>query len=237
MEWESKVNQHSLTALSVHLIGRSPMSNTLMLVCHEARRAVPSARYVSISMPKGRRLTSSVLSDEKLQEIDRAQHASDDGPCVAAYRTGETVFLPSTCGSGPYPEFRSAAFRHGVLSVLSLPMHPGGDVLGALNLYAESEHAFTITDIESGEVFAAQAGVLVANAQAYWEAQSLAEHLAQAMASRAEIEQAKGIIMSATGLSPDEAFDQLREQSQHENVKVREIAAEIVRRAQRARRS
>jgi GAF domain-containing protein len=228
--------QDSLTALSLHLVDRSPMSETLMFVCREARAVLPSARYVSISMLKGRELTSSMISDEQLHEIDDAQNASGDGPCVAAFRTGERVYLTSTRGSGPYPEFRSVAFAHGVKSVLSLPMTPDGDVLGLLNLYSESEDAFT-TEIETGELFAAQAGVLIANSQAYWEARSLGEHLAQAMASRAEIEQAKGIIMGATGLSPDEAFDQLREQSQHENVKVREIAAEIVRRAQRARRS
>jgi AmiR/NasT family two-component response regulator len=51
--------------------------------------------------------------------------------------------------------------------------------------------------------------------------------------SRAEIEQAKGIIMAATGASADEAFDQLRQQSQHENVKLRDIAHEVVERTRR----
>ena len=53
----------------------------------------------------------------------------------------------------------------------------------------------------------------------------------QALKSRAQIEQAKGIIMAATGASADEAFDRLRQQSQYENVKLRDIAGEIVRRS------
>ena len=71
------------------------------------------------------------------------------------------------------------------------------------------------------------------NHQAYWDARSLSENLRQAMESRAEIEQAKSIIMASTGCTADEAFAQLRSQSQPENVKLRAIAAEIVRRAQR----
>jgi len=53
------------------------------------------------------------------------------------------------------------------------------------------------------------------------------------MKSRAQIEQAKGIIMGAMGIDAEAAFEQLRMQSQHENVKLRDIAAEIVRRASR----
>ena len=52
--------------------------------------------------------------------------------------------------------------------------------------------------------------------------------LRRAMESRAVIEQAKGIIIAATGCDPDQAFDVLVRQSQHENRKVAEIAAELV---------
>jgi hypothetical protein len=42
------------------------------------------------------------------------------------------------------------------------------------------------------------------------------------------IEQAKGIIMAQDGCGPEEAFDVLRRASQRTNVKVRELAAQIV---------
>ena len=54
-----------------------------------------------------------------------------------------------------------------------------------------------------------------------------------AMKSRATIEQAKGIIMASTGCTADEAFEQLRAQSQHENIKLRDIAVEDTARAMR----
>ena len=43
------------------------------------------------------------------------------------------------------------------------------------------------------------------------------------------IEQAKGIVMAQTGCGPDEAFDVLRRKSQRTNVRVRDLATDLVR--------
>jgi hypothetical protein len=49
-----------------------------------------------------------------------------------------------------------------------------------------------------------------------------------AMESRAEIEQAKGIVMATMRCSAEQAFDVLRSQSQHQNRRLREICQELV---------
>jgi AmiR/NasT family two-component response regulator len=69
---------------------------------------------------------------------------------------------------------------------------------------------------------------VLANVQAYWDAQQLSENLAQAMKSRATIEQAKGILMASRGCGADEAFEILVRASQRENRKLRDIAHQIV---------
>jgi hypothetical protein len=48
------------------------------------------------------------------------------------------------------------------------------------------------------------------------------------LATMPVIEQAKGIIMAQQRCGPEEAFDLLRQASQHTNVKVHELAAQIV---------
>lgn len=48
------------------------------------------------------------------------------------------------------------------------------------------------------------------------------------LATMPVIEQAKGIIMERTGCAAEEAFDMLRRVSQHSNMKVRDLASEIV---------
>ena len=80
--------------------------------------------------------------------------------------------------------------------------------------------------------FALQASIVVANAHAYWASFELTRHLTAAMASRAVIEQAKGILMAVHRFSADDAFDRLRRQSQSENRKLRSVAADLVNQVQ-----
>lgn len=58
-------------------------------------------------------------------------------------------------------------------------------------------------------------------------------HLRCAVESRDLIGQAKGLVMAKTGCSSEDAFDLLRAQSQHENRKLTDIAAELVERHNR----
>jgi AmiR/NasT family two-component response regulator len=46
--------------------------------------------------------------------------------------------------------------------------------------------------------------------------------------SRAVIDQAKGILMAVHKCTPDEAFSMLVERSQHENVKLRDVAKNLL---------
>ncbi len=55
------------------------------------------------------------------------------------------------------------------------------------------------------------------------------------MASRAGIEQAKGVLIAQSGVTSDEAFELLKRASQRENRKLRQVATEIVKRAQERR--
>jgi GAF domain-containing protein len=196
-------------------------------------QAVPGAHHVGITLMVDGKLTTSVFTHPEVPEIDQAQYRTGDGPCVDAYRTGTPHRIKSTLEPGRWQEFRHSAALHGVLSTLSLPLVVGEAPIGAMNMYAEIEEAFGEDDQRVAELFATQAAFLLANAQAYWDARILSENLAQAMDSRAEIEQAKGIIMATMGVTADGAFDQLKQQSQYENIKLRDIAREIVERANR----
>ncbi|WP_050508193.1 ANTAR domain-containing protein [Streptomyces sp. NRRL B-11253] len=52
--------------------------------------------------------------------------------------------------------------------------------------------------------------------------------LRRALAGRPVIEQARGILMATEECTADQAWDILRQTSQHANLKVREIAGEVV---------
>jgi len=225
--------QAAVAALHNYFVGDQTLGDTLHQVAELTIQAVPGADHVGISLLVDGRLKTSVFTHPEVPEIDRAQYRTGDGPCVDAYRSGEVYRIESTLRPGRWQEFRDSAARHGVLSTLSLPLHVGGITFGAMNLYADAEGAFDADDQRVAELFTTQAAFLLANAQAYWDARSLSENLQQAMESRAEIEQAKGIVMGTMGIDADAAFEQLRQQSQYENVKLRDIAREIVERTNR----
>jgi GAF domain-containing protein len=225
--------ESAVSALTRFFVGNQTLGQSLHQVSELTLQAVPGAHHVGITLLVADTLKTSVFTHPEVPEIDQAQYRTGDGPCVDAYRNGETYRIESTQEPGRWQEFRDSAARHGVLSTLSLPLKTEDTTIGAMNLYAEVEGAFDEDNQRVAELFATQAAFLLANAQAYWDARSLSENLTQAMESRAEIEQAKGIIMATTGTDADGAFEQLKAQSQYENVKLREIAREIVERTSR----
>jgi len=181
------------------------------------------------------RVTTQTFTDPTCPEIDQAQYESGHGPCLHAFRTGSAVVVDSLEHDDRWPEFAAAAVGHGVRSTLSMPLLSGQSSVGALNFYAGADRAFGEMEAQVGSLFAAQAAVVLVNAQAYWGARFKSEHLEQALVGREVIDMAKGIIMNAMGCGPDEAFDTLVKQSQQENRKLRDVAADIVARAQRRR--
>jgi GAF domain-containing protein len=233
----SDASSQALRALSQFLISESSMGDTLLKVSQITTDALPAAEMAGIALlgDDGRPRTG-VFTDDEAPEIDVAQYESGKGPCLDAWRTGKVVRLDDmSAAAHTYPEFAALAQEHGVESTISLPLMAGDRGVGALNLYARKPKGFTDADETLGMDLAAAAAIVLANASAYWEASELSEQLAQAMRSRAVIEQAKGILMARSpDVGPDDAFDLLRRASQRENVKLREIAQRIVDRRESA---
>jgi hypothetical protein len=111
----------------------------------------------------------------------------------------------------------------------------GETTLGALNLYAPNAAAFDDADQVKGTIFASHAGVALAAAgeldnvtQALaTEVEKLA-NLQGALASRQVIGRAEGILMERQRITAEQAFDLLREASQHLNTKLRDVARHVV---------
>jgi transcriptional regulator with GAF, ATPase, and Fis domain len=184
--------------------------------------------FVGLTMVVEGRERTAVFTDVASPEIDQAQYDTGEGPCLAAFERAEVVTIESMTDDGPFPAFREAAAARGIASTLSLPLIVAGRCVGAMTLYSRLEDAFSPSEQEITSQFAAQAAIVLANAQAYRDAHDLGSHLADAMEHRAVIEQAKGILMGAQRCSADDAFALLVKASQRENVKVRDIAERIV---------
>jgi GAF domain-containing protein len=218
----------SLSELSRFFVGDGTVEETLVRVAELTVDAIPAAGLVGLTLVVEGRNRTAVFTDPTSPEIDQAQYDAGEGPCLDAMRDAEIYGIDSTKEDGPWPAFRAAALAHGIHSTLSLPLVVDKWSIGAMNLYSYEPYGFGPADREAGSVFAGQAAIVLANARAYWDAQSLSERLGEAMRSRAVIEQAKGMLMAAQRCDEDQAFALLVQASQRENVKVREIARRIV---------
>lgn len=218
----------SIAALSRFFVGDATLKETLQRVSDLASATVPSSDMVGLTMLVDGRAATAVFTDETAPEIDAAQYETGSGPCLDAFRFRKPMRIDDTEKDEEWSAFSEAAAARGLRSVLAMPLVATGEGVGALNFYSRTPESFSAEDEDLASVFAAQAGIVLANSRAYWDAHELSQQLNQAMASRATIEQAKGIIMGAQRCGADEAFQILVRASQRENRKLREIAEQIV---------
>jgi GAF domain-containing protein len=167
-------------------------------------------------------------SDELAARVEKIQQVILDGPCLSAMRTGQVARVEDTAQRGQWAEFGARAVAAGVGSSLSVPLTVGDRPVGALNLYAPVAGAFGETRLRWARGIAgAASGVLALAASRAEQARQVGD-LRAALGARAVIDQAIGIVMAQQRCTSDEAFDILRRASQRRNVKLRDVAADIV---------
>jgi GAF domain-containing protein len=219
-------------------LGRIKLSETdldgvLHQVADLARRILPGADEVSITLLRERRPATAAQTGGTSLRLDELQYERGAGPCLAAAAEKITVEVPDTATDDRWDGWGAEAARAGMGSVLSLSLPIGETVRGALNVYGAPARAFDTAAVTLAETFVRYAAVALANAHLYDTTASLAQHMQAAMESRAVIEQAKGIIMGERRCSADEAFAILTRVSQDSNRKLRDVAAALVERTQR----
>ncbi len=226
----------SLSGLSGLFTGAGGLDETLVQIARFAVQAIPGADGAGLTMLEADRPQTVVATRDWVTAVDDVQYSLGEGPCLSAVAEGRIFTTGNLGGESQWPRFGPRVGRLGVHSALSLPLlRPDGVALGALNVYARGRDAFDTYAVGLGEAFAGPAAVSVANARALAQAERLVEQLGQALLSRAEIDQAIGILMSRSGGTADEAFSRLRAISQASSTKLvdvaRDLVAEAVRRA------
>jgi GAF domain-containing protein len=222
-----------LQALAGVVLGQESLSEALDEVCRIAVRAVPGTDGASITSFTEGGPRAVAASDPWAEALDELQHAEHEGPCLDAARTGLVFRIRDIGEELRWPSYAPRAVERGVQSMVSLPMTTESKTLGALNMYSRRPDAFSAEEISVAEILAGHASLATQVAAALFHHQALAEQLREAMTSRASIEQAKGILMATAGCGADEAFELLKQQSQHDNRKLRDVADDLIRQQRR----
>ncbi|MCG5468485.1 GAF and ANTAR domain-containing protein [Micromonospora sp. LAH09] len=213
--------------------GETDLSGVLTQVSELARRTIPGAEEVSVTLLKQEGPHTAAFSGELALRLDELQYEYEQGPCLEAAREAAVVSVPDMAEEARWPQWAARAVQGGALSSLSIGFPIQETVLGALNIYGIEPGAFDDDAVTLAQTFAGYAAVALANAHLYDTTATLAAQMQSAMQSRAVIEQAKGIIMGERRCTPDEAFAVLAKVSQDSNRKLRDVAAALVERAAR----
>jgi hypothetical protein len=169
-------------------------------------------------------------SDRAAWEADQVEFDTEDGPCVAALRSGD-VFAPiDLAEERRWPAWSAVATLLGFRSAAGIPaeVSPGQRI--ALNLYAPAANAFDDETLHRATLFTEEIARTIPAAVRLFEADERISQLEQALASRSTIDQAIGVLMAQNRCTPDAAFGILRRASQNRNVKLRDVAATIIER-------
>jgi GAF domain-containing protein len=219
--------REGIDALARFFVGVDTLGDTLTKVSELACVAL-SADMAGITMMVGGRPGTGVFTDPVAPQIDTEQYRTGRGPCLDAFHDQVPYRIDDTATEKRWPEFVARASAAGIITTLSLPLAGPDEPLGALNLYSRHSGRFGEKETRQAEMLAAQAAIVLANANAVHDARQLNENLNQALTSRRTIDYAIGLLMSTGGRTPEDAFELLVRASQRENRKLRDIAGDIV---------
>ncbi|MEW9529739.1 ANTAR domain-containing protein [Microbispora sp. NPDC049125] len=191
-------------------------------------RALPEGSMCGITVTHGSQPATIASSDDLTLAVDRIQYRTGQGPCLETLTTGVIHSVDDTSAEPRWRTFCTEAFAHGVRSCLALPLAGPHGIVGGLNLYNPDAGAFAETTWARTQVFAGNAAGAVALALRLTDQAKLNEDLHATLASRSVIDQAVGIVMAQQRCPAPDAFALLSRASQNRNMKVRDLATEIV---------
>ncbi len=223
----------ALLELGTGLLSDMSIDRVCFQVTRLTKEVVAGTGDTSVTMLRSGRAAMTVAATGPLATgLDEHQYSDGAGPCLQAATTGQPQHVPDMCTETRWPKYTAHALQEEVLSSLSLPLLLTEGTVASLNIYALRGHAFDEHAQQLAEHIARCATATITNINLYTSARQLADQLQQAIASRAVIEQAKGIIMGDRRCDAGEAIDLLKKVSQDANRKLRDVAAALVERAQ-----
>jgi len=200
----------------------------LQQVAELATTVVAPPAACGITLRRDNQVSTVAHSGELALHADEIQYGSGQGPCLQSLHTASIVHVSELAADQRWPEYRGHALAHGVRSSLSLPLIVQGAGVGALNLYTSTPHAFEAPEIDHATGFASQTSIALTIVLRHADQVQLEDQLRETLATRAVIDQALGILMGQQGCTSTKAFAVLRGASQHRNLKLHAVAAELI---------
>lgn len=204
-------------------ISPGDLDHTLRQVTEAAVQVLPGVHYANITIRhEDGRLETVAPTDDLLLVVDAAQFELQEGPCYDAATDTPYVTSPHLAADERFPRYGRVATAAGIRAQAGIRLFetPRPAARGALNLYSRAVGTFADMDTVAA-LFSHQAALALDYARHV-------QNLEQAMHTRKLIGVAVGIVMERFDLDEQRAFGFLTRLSQTRNVKLRDVAAQLV---------
>jgi GAF domain-containing protein len=179
---------------------------------------------------------SIMLVDEERKEltISAARCSSEDylhrGPLKIedsligrVVREGRPIMIPDVLEEKQY-RYPELARKTGLSSLLAVPMFTRDTVIGTINIYTREPHQFAADEIDFVTVVAGQAAIAIENARLMSETLEAK----RALETRKVVERAKGIMQHKLGITEEDAYLKLRNESRRLRRPMRDLADAVI---------
>ncbi len=199
-----------------------PADEQLTMVLDAAVSSIPGADAASITvLHRGGRAETLAGTEDLVYELDKAQYEADEGPCLDALRREPFQRVDDMPAEERWPSYAPEAAAAGIRSQMALELYTDEESIGGLNLYSRQLNAFDEDTRHMAWLFATHAALAMGRARKE-------EGLNLALASRKVIGQAIGVVMQRFELDEDRAFQFLVRVSTTGNIKLRDVAQQLV---------
>lgn len=194
-------------------------------ICEAATHLVDGCDHASLMMRRNGRLVTVAASDEVARLADEIEREVGEGPCVDAIEEEAAQLDADLTAQSVWPVLRERLLEETpVRGMAGFRLLVDDRKVAALNLFSDRPCAFDGTSVNQAAVLAAFASVAVMAA----ERQDQVTTLREGLSSNREIGKAIGLMMAFHKVDDDAAFEILRSASQDMNIKISEIAKQIV---------
>ncbi|HEY5358916.1 MAG TPA: GAF and ANTAR domain-containing protein [Streptosporangiaceae bacterium] len=218
----------SITELQNVLLGTESIEEFVHELAVQAASLVAGSLSCGVTIRRASEAATVACSDDLAAQVNELHYRLGEGPCLTALEDGCLVRSADLATEARWPRFAAEARQAGISSCLSLPLVARDDTVGALNLYSRQRQAFGPAQARRAQRFADNAASALALGLQLASYAALTDQLRASLASRAAIDQALGIIMVRQRCTQDTAFAALRAASQNRNVKLHDVAVEVV---------
>jgi hypothetical protein len=190
-----------------------------------APRLVQGCDHASLMLRSKGSFVTVAASTDVARYIDQLERELGEGPCLDAIED-ESVYHDSNLLDGsPWPRLSKRVLAEtSVRGMAGFRLRAADQKTGALNLFSDSPGGLTPQAVDQGIVLAS----FVTVALGAHHDRRAAETLREGLESNREIGKAVGLMMAFHKISDEDAFEMLRKASQDMNLKLIEVARQVV---------